>query len=118
MRHDVELLLQFTQHSRRSLDGGEFSVVLLPSDRIHVVVARIGLQHRHGDFHDRLRAVKPWIQLLEPLVDPRVQIRHGAVDVAARMEMVSDGRVQAVGDAVQAVVFQRRLVADAAEIAP
>jgi len=35
-----------------------------------------------------------------------------------RMEMIADGRVQAVGDAVQAVVFQRRLVTDAAEIAP
>ena len=34
------------------------------------------------------------------------------------LEMVANGRIQAVGDAVQAVVFQRRLCADAAEIAP
>ena len=118
MRHDIELLFQFAEHPRRPFDGCEFTVKLLPSNRIHIIIARIGLQHRHGDFHDRLRPVEPWIQFLQAIVDSRVQIRHGAVDVATRMEMVANGRIQAVGDAVQAVVFQRRLCADAAEIAP
>ena len=118
MRHDVELLLQLAEHSRRAFDGGEFSVKLLPPNGIHIVIAWIRLQHRHGDFHDRFRAIKPRLQFLEPLVDSRIQIRHGAIDVATRMEMVADSRIQAISDAVQAVIFQRRLCADAAEIAP